>query len=165
MNKDVSKEQLEVFNADNIESLKDYFYDIFLKFEIAYNNLDYNTMRMLSTWQMFENYYTGITLDLKAGQKKVINDIERKDMKVYDIDNTLDYQLVYTTIEISYITYTLNKDGYIISGNRDKKTTEKFEVVFRKTFDKEDITKCPNCGANIVGNKCDYCHSTIKNVK
>ena len=39
--KDVSKEQLEIFNTTDINTLKDYFYDIFVKFEIAYENDKY----------------------------------------------------------------------------------------------------------------------------
>lgn len=162
---DVSKEQLERFNTDNIDSLKDYFFDIFLKFENAYNNLDYNMMKMLSTKQMYQNYYTGISLDLKAGQKKIIDKIERKKVIIYELDSTIAKQTLSAMIEISYITYTINGNGYVISGNRDKPITERFEVTFRKDFEKNEITKCPNCGANVTGNKCDFCRTTIKNVE
>lgn len=162
---DVSKTKLEMFNTDNIDSLKDYFFDIFLKFENAYNNLDYNMMKMLSTKQMFQNYYTGISLDLKVGQKKIIDSIERKKIIIYELDSTVVKQTVSAMIEISYITYTINGEGYIISGNREKPVTERFEVTFRKDFERNEITKCPNCGATITGNKCDFCRTTIKNVE
>lgn len=162
---DVSKSKLEMFNTDNIDSLKDYFFDIFLKFENAYNNLDYNMMRMLSTKQMFQNYYTGISLDLKAGQKKILNNIERKKVIIYELDSTIAKQTLSAMIEISYITYTINGEGYIISGNREKPTTERFEVTFRKDFEKNEIMKCPNCGASVTGNKCDFCRTTIKNIE
>ncbi len=162
--KDVSKNKLEMFNTDNINSLKDYFYNLFLNFENAYNNLDYNMMKMLSTKQLFQNYYTGITLDLKAGQKKIINNIERQNVVIYELDSTIAKQTLSAMIEISYITYTINKDGYVISGSRDNSVVEKFDVTFRKDFEKEDVTKCPSCGANIVGNKCDFCRTTIRNI-
>lgn len=161
---DVSKQKLEMFNTDNLDLLKDYVYDIFFRFENAYNNLDYNEMKMLSTKQLFQNYYTGITLDLKIGQKKIINNIERKQVIIYELDSTIAKQTISAMIEISYITYTINSKGYIISGNRDNMVTEKFEVTYRKDFDKNDITKCPNCGATITGNKCDFCRTTIKNI-
>ena len=162
--KDVSKTKLEMFNTDNLDALKDYIYNIFLRFENAYNNLDYNEMKILSTKQLFQNYYTGITLDLKVGQKKIINNIERKNIIIYEIDSTIAKQTLSAMIEISYLTYTINSKGYIISGNRDNKVTEKFEVTYRKDFEKNDIVKCPNCGATITGNKCDYCRTTIKTV-
>ena len=33
----------------------------------------------------------------------------------------------------------------------------------RKYFNRDDISKCSNCRANITGNKCEYCRTTIKN--
>lgn len=140
--------------------LKDYLYDIFYKFETAYNNLDYGNMRSLSTKQLFQKYYTGITLNLKVGRKKVINNINRENIIIYEVDSTSSKQVASAMISISYISYVTNKDGTLYSGSRDKPITEKFEVEFRKDFGKE-ITNCPNCGAKINGNKCDYCETII----
>lgn len=162
---DVTSDKLEMFKVNDINVLKDFFYNMFLDFEKAYNNLDYNTMRILSTTQVFNNYYTGISLDLKAGKKRIITDIERKKVTIFGLDSTIARQTAQVMIEISYINCMVDQNGYVISGNRNKKTTERFEVTFRKIFEKETITKCPNCGAEIVGNKCEYCRSTLKNVE
>ena len=161
---DVTKDELMKFNTEDINSLKDYFYQKFVEFENAYNNLDYNIMKILSTKQMYNNYYTGITLDLKVGKKKIISDIEKKNVIIFELDSTLVKQIASLMIEISYINYTIDKNGYIISGSRENKITEKFEVMFRKDFERNDITNCPNCGAEIVGNKCEFCRSNVKNV-
>lgn len=162
---DISKENLDMFKVDDINALKDFFYNIFLEFEKAYNNLDYNMMKMLSTKQLFNNYYTGISLDLKTGKKRIITDIERKKVTIFGLDSTIARQTAEVMIEISYINYTIDKNGYVVSGSRDKKITEKFEVTFRKMFEKEEVIKCPNCGAEVLGNKCEYCRSTLKNVE
>lgn len=162
---DVSKDDLAKFNTEDINALKDYFYNMFLEFENAYNNLDYNMMKILSTKQMYNNYYTGITLDLKVGKKRIISDIEKKKVILFELDSTVAKQIASLMIEISYINYTIDKKGYIISGSRDNKITEKFEVMFRKDFERNDITECPNCGAEIVGNKCEFCRSNVKNVE
>lgn len=161
---DVSKSALEKFNTDDINVLKDYFYGMFLDFETAYNNLDYNMMKILSTKQLYQNYYTGMSLDLKVGKKKIISDIEKKKVIIFELDSTIAKQIASVMIEISYLNYTIDKNGYIISGSRNKKITEKFEVMFRKDFERKDITECPNCGAEIIGNKCNFCRSTVKNV-
>lgn len=161
---DVSKDKLAEFNTEDINSLKDYFYNIFLEFENAYNNLDYNMMKILTTKQMYQNYYTGISLDLKVGRKRIIRDIEKKKVIVFELDSTIAKQIVSTMIEISYINYTIDKDGYVINGSRDK-AIEKFEVTFRKDFERQEVTKCPSCGASVVGNRCDWCRSKIKNVE
>jgi len=161
---DVSKSDLEKFNTDDINVLKDYFYGMFLDFETAYNNLDYNMMKILSTKQLYQKYYTGMSLDLKVGKKKIISDIEKKKVIIFELDSTIAKQIASVMIEISYLNYTIDKNGYIISGSRNKKITEKFEVMFRKDFERKDITECPNCGAEIIGNKCNFCRSTVKNV-
>lgn len=162
---DVSKNDLAKFNTNDIDSLKEYFYGIFLDFENAYNNLDYNMMKILSTKQLYQNYYTGMSLDLKVGKKKIISDIERKKVILFELDSTIAKQIASLMIEISYYNYTIDKNGYVVSGSRNQKITEKFEVIFRKDFERKDITKCPNCGAEIVGNRCSFCRSTIKNIK
>ncbi len=161
---DVSKDKLEIFNTTDINTLKDYFYDIFLKFEVAYNNLDYNIMKMISTKQLFQKYYTGITLDLKVGKKRIINNIQKKQIILYEVDSTIAKQTASVMIEISYLNYTLDHSGNVVSGYRDKPIVEKFEVTFRKDFERQEIVKCPNCGASIVGNRCDFCRTTLKNV-
>lgn len=138
---------------------------MFLEFENAYNNLDYNMMKILSTKQLYQNYYTGMSLDLKVGKKKIISDIEKKKVIIFELDSTIAKQIASVMIEISYFNYTIDKNGYVISGSRNKKITEKFEVMFRKDFERKDITECPNCGAEIVGNKFNFCRSTIKNVE
>ncbi len=162
---DVNKEKLKIFNTDDINSLKNYFYDIFYKFETAYNNLDFNTMKILSTSQLYNNYHTGISLDLKVGKKRVINNIQKVNVILYELDSTPTKQVASLMIEVSYINYTLDNKGYVISGNKEKQINEKFDITFRKDFETKPITKCPNCGANLVGNKCSYCDSIIKDVE
>lgn len=161
---DVNKQKLAKFNIDDINTLKDYFYNKFLEFEKAYNNLDVNTIKLLSTKEVFYNYQTGIDLDLKVGKKRIIDEIERKQVIIFELDSTIAKQIATVMIEISYINYTINKKGMVISGSRNEKVTERFEVAFRKDFERKEITKCPTCGAGISGNKCEYCRSTIHNV-
>lgn len=162
---DISKEQLAEFNTEDLETFKNYFYKLFISFENAYNNLDYNMMKTLSTKQLYQNYYTGITLDLEAGNKRIIDNIQKKKVIIYETFTSTAKQVVSAMIEISYTTYMINKNGQIIKGSRDNKITEKFEVTFRKDFEKNEIEKCPNCGANIVGNKCEFCRTNVKNVE
>ena len=163
--RDVPLSKLKMFNTTDIEGLKSYLYDIFVDFEKAYNNLDYNIMKSLSTKQLYQNYHTGITLDLKAGRKKVISDIEKNNVIIYELDSTISKQVVNMMVDITYTGYTLDKNGFVISGNRDIKVNERFEVEFRKYFADDNIIKCPNCGAAVTGNTCEYCRSDLKDVE
>lgn len=162
---DVSLDKLQRFNTDNIDLLKDYFYNLFLQFENAYNNLDYNKMKMLSTKELFYNYYTGINLNLKGNKKRVIENIQKEDVILFELDSSSIKQVATLMIKISYNTYMVNKDNMVVNGNKSEVVTEKFEVSFRKDFGKNQIIKCPNCSANISGSICEYCHTQIDNIE
>jgi hypothetical protein len=146
-------------------SFKNSLYEEFEEFEKAYNSLDFNTMKQISTAQLYENYYTGISLNIKDGKKKVIDDLKRKKVVVYSINSTSTSQTVQTLMTISYLSYTIDNDGYIVSGNKEKPVTESFEVVFRKEYTKDNFSRCPNCGATVNGKKCEYCRTTIKDTE
>ncbi len=159
---DVTPEKLKEFNTDDVEGFKNHLYDIFYKFEQAYNNLDYDTMKFLSSQQLYQNYYMGISLDLKLGKKRIIENIQKNKVILYEIDSTIAKQSAALMIEISYINYMVDKNGQIISGYRETPITEKFEVEFRKYFNPHDVVKCKNCGAVVEGNTCQYCRTKVQ---
>lgn len=160
---DISKRKLSEFNTDDLDAFKDYFYKMFYNFEKACNDVDYNMMKNLSTKQLYNNYYTGISLDLSSGKKRIISNIKREDVIIYEVYSSNQKQVVNAMIEVSYISYMIDKSGLIIKGDRDKKVTEKFEVTFRKDFINDSIKKCPNCGASVTGSKCEFCKTNFKN--
>lgn len=160
---DISKKELATFNTDDLDAFKNYFYKIFLQFENAYNNLDYATMRSLSTKQLYNNYHTGISLDLESGKKRIITNIQKKNVIIYEVFSSTAKQVVSALIEVSYINYTTDKQGRVISGDKDKKVIEKFDITFRKDFETKELTNCPNCGAKLNSHKCEFCRSTFEN--
>ena len=52
----------------------------------------------------------------------------------------------------------------LFRSNKDSKITESFEVIFRKNFGDDTPTNCPNCGAPISSEKCEFCNTVINNV-
>lgn len=160
---DIDSSKLEGFDTNDIDKLKIYLFDIFYRFETAYNSIDYNTMYNLSTEYLFDMYRTSITINQKFNEKKIIEQIELERMFIYDTQAFQNQQIIYTLIEISYINYTQNSNGKIISGNPTKKIKESFEVTFVKKFKNNNKYKCPNCGASVNGSVCDYCKSKLDN--
>ena len=77
-------------------------------------------------------------MNLKVGKKRIIENIEPKKIIVYELDSTIIKQTISAMVEISYVNYMINKNGYVISGNREKAITEKFEIVFREDLEKEE---------------------------
>ena len=37
--------------------------------------------------------------------------------------------------------------------------------MFRKDFEMNELTNCPNCGANVTGSKCEFCKTSLKTVE
>ena len=88
-------------------------------------------------------------MSLNKDKKRYIKNIQRRSMKIYELDSTSVKQAASAMIEISY---NCTPTTIII---------EKFEVIFRKDY-KEDVTNCPNCGAPLKGNKCEFCNSEVE---
>lgn len=160
---DIDSSKLEGFDTNDIDKLKIYLFDIFYRFETAYNSIDYNTMYNLSTEYLYDMYHTSVTINQKFNEKKIIEQIELEKMIIYDAQTFQNQQIIYTLIEISYINYTQNSNGKIISGNPTKKIKESFEVSFVKQIKNNNKYKCPNCGASVNGLICDYCKSKLDN--
>ena len=160
---DINQSKLDGFDITDISKLKMYLYDIFYRFETAYNNVDYNTMFNLSTSKLYDLYHTNIVLNLKFDEKKIIDQIELKKMYITDAYASKYKQVITTVVDISYINYTIKSDGKVINGSPTKKLNEKFEVTFVKYHEEKEEYRCPNCGANVSGATCEYCKSTINN--
>lgn len=160
--KDIDQEKLRELDIDDLNKLKAYLYEIFYKFEKAYNDLDYNTMINTSTAKLYNNYHTNIVLNLRCAQKKIIENIELKKVTVYDIFCTTRKQVISTIIEIENISYMMDHQGKIISG-KTSHVQERFEVLFVKNYDNNASIKCPNCGASVSGSECEYCGTKVRN--
>ncbi len=160
--RDVDNSALEQLDIKDVNILKDYLYQIYLDFEKAYNDLDYNTMLNTSTNKLYNAYHTNIMLNLKCGQKKIIENITRHNMFVYDILCTNRKQVISTIIEVENSSYMLDYNGKVVSGSVTP-IREKFEVIFIKNYDNSTSVKCPNCQASVSGTKCEYCGTELRN--
>ena len=160
--KDINPSDLAGFDITDVSKLKVYLFDIFDRFEKAYNSLDYNTLYNLSTPDLYNKYHTNLVVNSKLDEKRIIEQVELKRMIIFSASSTEKQQRVISVIEMSYINYIQNSKGRILRGEPNKKITEKFEVEFIKSLNGTDSYRCPNCGANTSGTKCDYCKSTIE---
>jgi hypothetical protein len=158
---EITPDKLEGFDINDLSKLKVYLYDIYSKFENAYNTLDYNTMYNVCTEKMYNLYHSSIQLDLKFDEKKMIELQQLDNMIIYDTYTSKYKQVVYTVITVKYINYTMKSDGTIVSGSPTKPVKESFEVIFIKQFKQDGKYRCPSCGASVQGAICDYCKTKI----
>ena len=155
---DIPKEQILKYNITNLDGLKKNFYNKFFEFYKAYNNLDFDMMKKLSTKQLFHNYHIGLTLN-SNGNKSVIDEMSLNNIYLFKIRSSNNGQTYSFLIDVNCLDYKIDKYGRVLEGNKNSKVNTKFVVVFKK---KSENSHCPNCGAKLSNGNCSYCKTIIK---
>ena len=161
---DINDYKLEWFDTNDINVLKKHFGNLFIDFEKSLNNLDYNTLYNICTPSLYELYHSDLTVNLKLGNKKIIDNVSIEKMVIYNTTKTEEEQKVYVMLEMKSNSYTMNSSGKIASGSPMLPLKEEFIVVFIKKLKKKDTdqSRCPNCGATVTSTRCEYCKTEFK---
>ena len=160
---DIDDYKLKHFDTNDLGALKNYFGNMFLEFEKAYNNVDYNTLYNICTRSLFNLYKSDLDVKTKLLQKKTIDDVNIDKMVIYNSTKNEDEHKVFIMIGIDSINYLQNSNGRVIAGNALNKIHEEFIVTFVKQLKKDEkSSRCPNCGAMINSTKCEYCKTEFK---
>ena len=160
---DIDDYKLKHFDTNDLGALKNYFGNMFLEFEKAYNNVDYNTLYNICTRSLFNLYKSDLDVKTKLLQKKTIDDVNIDKIVIYNSTKNEDEHKVFIMIGIDSINYLQNSNGRVIAGNALNKIHEEFIVTFVKKLKKDEkSSRCPNCGAMINSTKCEYCKTEFK---
>ncbi len=160
---DIDEYKLKHFDTNDLGALKNYFGNLFLEFEKAYNNVDYNTLYNICTRSLYNLYRSDLDVKTKLLQKKTIDNVVINKMVIYNSTKNEDEHKVYVMIAIDSINYLQNSNGKIIAGNAVNKIHEEFIITYVKQLKKDEkSSRCPNCGAMINSTKCDYCNTEFK---
>ncbi len=161
---DISDYKLEWFDTNDLDVLKSYFGNMFLDFERAYNNVDYNALYNLCSPSLYDIYKNDLNVNLRLGDKKIIDNVSIEKLVIYNTTKNDDEQKVYVMLELKSNNYVMNTSGKVISGNPVKPQSEEFIVTYVKSLKKKDekSSRCPNCGATVTSTKCSYCNTEFK---
>lgn len=163
------KKYIPYFNKE--EFLKQ-GYNIFCDVQEAWMNFKLEDVKDKITDELYAMYESQLmTLEVKDEQN-IIKDFELKEKYLSGVsctNNTITIAAVYI---IDFYDYIIKQStGELTSGIDKWKMHVKYEMKFRKSLDeKNKVTKCPNCGADIEMNTsgiCEYCHTKLvtENVK
>ena len=113
-------------------------------------NFDTNTIKDLTTNELYSMYLTQLeTLELK-GQKNIINEIDLEESKIIGIKNEKKVYSIAVYLRVNCYDYLID--------SKTKRT-------LRGKNSNKEIKNCPNCGtqikADISSHKCPYCDSLI----
>lgn len=156
---------LDSITPNDFINLEKEIYDLFLKYEDAYSNFDYDTLSLICTENHFKEIHK-ILEKMKSGNKKrSFENITLNNFKLMSITNTSNLQKLSVFLEVSLIDYTLDKEyNFLVKGNKNIKTTKNIKIEIVQNIDTSDIKKhCPKCGApiNLIFPTCKYCSTAI----
>ena len=122
--KDISPDKLVGFDITDLSKMKIFLYDIFYRFETAYNSLDYNTMYNLCTSKIYGMYQTNMNINSKFDQKRII-EVDGLFIAVGRIPENQNFAKYIKLDELGYAIAgedcKTNTDGIYVSGDNRKK--------------------------------------------
>ena len=147
---------LEEFKALVFEKYKD--------IQIAWMNFDYDTLRKLTTDEIYNSYKMQLDVLRMKKQKNIMKDFELKGVKVYKAENVNGMLNVSIYLNVEMYDYVVDENDKVVRGSSSKKISIEYEITFVKKENTSEETICPNCGAKVdvvTGAKCEYCGSVV----
>lgn len=163
LKENMTLEKLHEYLPDtDIDLLLKEMYTVYLQLQNAWMNFDYDKMRDNTTDELYNQYEMQLkTLEVK-NQKNVMTDFNFVNGTITDIDNNKDALSITTEMEIEFFDYIVDKDNKVVRGNKNRKVTMHYKMIFKKGTPKHKF--CTNCGAKIKESasvKCESCGTII----
>lgn len=164
---DISSSKIvEVDPTINTADLKSKAFTIYRDLQTAWMNFDTDTIRKLTTDEIFNMYSSQLeTLKLK-GQKNIMKDITLEEAKVIDINKVNNVITVSVYMRVKCYDYVIKENtGETVRGKDKQKIIIEYVLSFVKSaVNNKSEEKCPNCGAPVEINSsatCPYCDSVL----
>ncbi len=141
-------------------------FNIYRDIQTAWMNFDTDTIRKLTTDEIYNMYKSQLeTLKLK-GQKNIMTNIELEEAKIIDIKKENNVITVNTYMRVKCYDYVIKEStGETVRGKNNQKIIIEYVLSFVKSSTNNNTEeKCPNCGAPVEinsSNTCPYCESTL----
>ena len=156
----------EIDSSVKLEEFKKQAFNIYKDIQEAWMNFDTDTIRKLTTDEIYNMYSSQLeTLKLKH-QKNIMKNIEYVDAKITNIKLSDDVISVVVFLRVKCLDYVINeKTNKTVRGSDSTRLDIQYLLTLVKSKSNNNETeKCPNCGApvDIVSSAtCPYCNSTL----
>ena len=141
-------------------------FNIYRDLQTAWMNFDTDTIRKLTTDEIYNMYSSQLeTLKLK-NQKNIMIDISLEEVKIIDIKKENNVITVNTYLRVKCYDYVIKVgNGETVRGKNNQKIIIEYVLSFVKSGTNNNTEeKCPNCGAKVeinTSSTCPYCDSTL----
>jgi len=163
---EISEEELERIGVMDSELFRKELYNLFLKYQTAYSDLNQEMLLPLCSNHYFQTSLQKIEWLRKKKEREILENFKLNGVKIYNLTRNNYLQTVSVLFDVEHVEYLKGETGNIIGGDPYKMNHQLYEVLFQKDIrDKEKHKKCPNCGAPVMPYdlSCDYCLSVINN--
>lgn len=150
------------------ESKKEFIsnrYQDYVDIQNAWMNFDYDTLKAKTTNELYNQYQMQLeTLKVK-GQKNVMKDFKYIDGKILNVVESNNKVIVTVEIVTKFYDYIIEEStNKVVRGNARKTITMFYRMKFVRDINIDEITHCPNCGAelkNAATTECEFCKTKI----
>ena len=122
---------------------------------------DYKKLKDLCSSDVYIDYKVKRDLYESVNEKNILEDVDFYDVKLTRFKKCGKEIIAELTIKYTCLEYVIDKNNRVVRGSNTEYKDIMKKVSFSKKLSSEIIFKCDNCGANVSGDECDYCGSTI----
>lgn len=142
----------------------------FMKLQKSWSENNWEAVRSLETDPLFASHRYWIERYKAEGLRNILENIEIISIRPVKIEQDAYYESMTVRIKAKMLDYTINKEGKVVSGNKNRQRTfsEYWTFIRRAGFadDKKEKKKdtCPNCGGPIqvsMAGICEYCGGKV----
>ena len=138
--------------------------EMYVKLQEAWMNFDYETIRSLTTDDLYNSYKTMLESLEKKNQKNIIENIKIYSCIFTNVKNENGKYSIEAKFDLAMTDYIVNKGSTTIARGINTRLSVECVVTFVST-EKKSESKCPVCGAPISkkkhSDKCKFCGNTI----
>lgn len=164
---DTSLQKISMVDPNlNPSEFKSQAFNIYKDIQTAWMEFDTDTIRKLTTDEIYNMYSSQLeTLKLK-GQKNIMKDITCEEVKLINIRKGGNIITLDVYMRVKCYDYVIKeKTGETVRGKDKQKIIIEYVLSFVKSaINNNEEEKCPNCGAKVdmkTSATCPYCDSTL----
>ena len=158
-------ELLDVNKYPEKKKLEIEAFNIYKELQYAWMNFDEETIRRLTTDEMYNMYLMQLdTLKVK-NQKNLMYDIKYLSSYIKETYEENGQETIVINMQVSCYDFLIDTNtNKVVRGSANKVNYYDYSLTFVKTTGEKSVNLCPRCGAPVKGNNsgvCEYCTSTL----
>lgn len=147
----------------DLEKLEKELYKDFVDIQFAWRDFDYNKLEKLCTNELYESYKSDLTILKSKQQQNIMNGFNKQYLNIKNVVEKNNKIIVRVELSVSFYDYVINtNDNKVVRGEKSNKVTNTYKLKYIKSINEKE--KCPNCGADVNSNICEFCNTHINNI-